>query len=90
MAFKTKEEFEKWKKDVNEGRLPKWLPSTGEDLTTAMHEELIGDEFSHFDFMVFAASGAISRGVPKSEALRKYGITEQEYDDNIDRVLSQP
>ena len=90
MAFKTKEEFEKWKKDVNEGRLPKWLPSTGEELTTAMHEELIGDEIPHFDLMVLSVYGAIKRGVSKQEALEKYGISEKEYNENIERALSQP
>ena len=58
-----------------------------EEFTTAMHEELIGTEMSHFDLMVFAAAGAMDRGLSKAQALEKYGLTEQEFDDNIERVL---
>lgn len=58
-----------------------------EELTTKMHEELIGDEIPHFDLMVMGVAGAIARGIPKKEALRKYGLTEKEFDDNEERVL---
>ena len=60
-----------------------------EELTTDMHYEFFEGEMSKRDFYIFAVSGAISRGVPKQEALKKYGISEDEYDANIERVLSQ-
>lgn len=59
-----------------------------EELTTAMHEEFIGDEISHNDLKIMGAYGAIRNGASKVKALRKYGLTEGEYDANIDRVLS--
>lgn len=63
----------------------------GEDeLTTEMHYELLKDEVSHFDLMVYAASGAISGGMSKENACKKYNITVEEYDSNIDRVLNDP
>ena len=63
-----------------------------EELTTEMHYEFVGDhdEVSEFDFRVYACSGAIARGLSKMKALRKYNLTEEEYDKNIDRVLHDP
>lgn len=58
-----------------------------EELTTAMHEEFIGDEISHFDMQVMGVYGAMNRGLQKKAALSRYGLTEEEYDDNITRVL---
>lgn len=60
-----------------------------EELTTAMHAEFLGDEISAFDLSVMGVCGAIRRGVPKKEALLKYELTEEEYDNNIERVLYQ-
>lgn len=59
-----------------------------DELTAEMHYELIGCEMSDFDFRIMAACAAIWRGVPKAESLRKNNLTEREYDDNIERVLS--
>lgn len=53
-----------------------------------MHYELMSCEMSEFDFRVMAAYGAISGGLSKAEGLQKYNLTESEYDDNIDRVMS--
>ena len=39
-----------------------------DEFTTAMHEELIGEEMSHFDLMVFGAAGAMDRGLSKALA----------------------
>lgn len=63
-----------------------------EELDTAQHYEFIGDHdgVSEFDFRVFACSGAISRGLSKAKALKKYNLTEDEYDKNIERVLNDP
>ena len=60
-----------------------------DEFTTAMHEELLGDEFSHLDLQVMAVFGAIRRGVSKKEALKEQGLSEKEYDENIERVLSE-
>lgn len=61
-----------------------------EELTTKMHQELLGDEISDFDFRIMAVYGSIRRGVDKSKSLREYNLTEIEYNTNIERVLSQP
>lgn len=60
-----------------------------EELDTMQHYEFIGDHdgVSEFDFRVAAAFGAMNRGVPRMRALRKYNLTEEEYDKNIERVL---
>lgn len=54
-----------------------------------MHQELIGGEIADLDLRVMAVFGAIRRGEDKQESLRKYNLTEAEYDSNIDRVLSK-
>lgn len=58
-----------------------------EELTTAMHEEFIGHEISHLDLMVMGAFGAMKGGLSKQEALQKYELTEDEYDNNVQRVI---
>lgn len=50
--------------------------------------ELMADEVGVFDTKVMGVFGAMRRGATKEEALKKYGLTEKEYDDNIDRVLN--
>lgn len=50
---------------------------------------LMADEVGVADTKVMGVFGAIQRGATKEEALKKYGITEKEYDDNIDRVLNE-
>lgn len=59
-----------------------------EELTTEMHSEFIGDEIPKFDLYVMGVYGAVARGVPIKEALAKYGLTREEYEANVDRVLS--
>jgi len=59
-----------------------------EELTTEMYSEFIGKEIPKFDLYVMAVYGATGRGVALSEALKKYGLTEKQYNDNIKRVLS--
>lgn len=61
-----------------------------EELTTAMHGELIGKDIEAKDLAVMGVRGAINRGLTKAEALAKYHLSEKFYDDNIERVLSQP
>ena len=59
-----------------------------EEFTTAMHEEMLGKDMSHKDILILGVRGAIRRGVSKAEALAKYGISEEFYDANAERVLS--
>ncbi|MFG6385765.1 MAG: hypothetical protein K1V80_04760 [Muribaculaceae bacterium] len=59
-----------------------------EELTTEMHSEFIGDEIPKIDLYVMGVYGAIARGVTIEEALKKYGLSREEYETNIDRVLS--
>ena len=59
-----------------------------EELTTAMHGEFIGEEVSDFDLRIAAVYGALNRGVSKQEALTQYGLTVEQYDSNIQRVLA--
>lgn len=59
-----------------------------EELTTEMHAEFMDGEISMNDMKIMGVYGAISRGISKTEALKKYGLTEEEYCANIERVLS--
>lgn len=49
---------------------------------------LMADEIGVTDTKVMGVFGAMHRGATKEEALKKYGLTEKKYDDNIDRVLN--
>lgn len=60
-----------------------------EELTTEMHAELLDGEISRFDLCVMGVFAQIRRGVAKNVALKRYGISEEEYDANIKRVLSE-
>ena len=40
------------------------------------------------DIKICGVFGAIKGGASKKEALNKYGISEQLYDENIERVLN--
>lgn len=59
-----------------------------EEFTTEMHAELIGKEVSNFDLKVMGVYGAVARGVSIEEALKRYELTLEQYEKNIDRVLS--
>mgnify|MGYP000226320006 FL=1 len=60
-----------------------------EEFTTDMHAELLDGEISSFDLHVMAAYAQMCKGISKSEALKNNRLTEQEYDSNIKRVLSE-
>lgn len=60
-----------------------------EEFTTKMHSELLGDEISNLDLRIMAIYGATGRGVSLNEALKKYDVSREVYDKNIDRVLSE-
>lgn len=59
-----------------------------EELTTKMHGELLEGEFTEQQMKYLGICGAINRGVPKAEALRKYGVSEREYDTEGAQFLS--
>lgn len=59
-----------------------------EELTTDMHSEFIGKEIPKFDLYVMGVYGAVARGMMLEDALNKYGLTREQYEANIDRVLS--
>ncbi len=58
-----------------------------DELTTEMHAEFMEGEMTPYEMRVCGVYGAMGRGWSKKEALERYGLTEKEYDDNIDRVL---
>lgn len=52
-----------------------------------MHAELLGDEFDAFELSIMDIYGAIKRGIPKEEALKKHNMPEEIYDANVERVI---
>lgn len=50
--------------------------------------DMMCDDFGALDAKVMGTYGAMNRGLSKVEALAKYGLPEQEYDANVDRVLN--
>ena len=59
-----------------------------EELTTDMHSEFIGSEIPKLDLYVMGVYGAVARGVSLDDALKKYGLTREQYEANKNRVLS--
>lgn len=57
------------------------------ELTAEMHCELMAGEISHKEMMIMKAYCAIEKGEPKLSVLSRCGLSEQEYDSNIERVL---
>ncbi len=58
-----------------------------EEFTTAMHEELLGQEMSHKDIMVMAVFACLKRGEDIEDACRKHGISAPFYRENWKRVI---
>lgn len=58
-----------------------------DELTTEMHWEFMADEMTREDFLVIAVRGAMNRGATKAEALKKYGLSEEYFDANYERVM---
>ena len=61
-----------------------------EELTTEMHYEFLEDMgVDKKSYFIFSAYGMIQRtGCTKAEACKRYGLTEEEYNANIERVLN--
>lgn len=58
-----------------------------DELTTEMHWEFMANEMTREDFLVMAVVGAMNRGATKVEALKKYGLSEEYFDANYERVM---
>ncbi len=58
-----------------------------DEFTTEMHWEMMHDDMTREDFLVMAVRGAMNRGVTKAEALKKYGLSEEYFDANYERVM---
>ena len=59
-----------------------------DELTTAMHAELMEGEATVQEMKYLGVCGAMNRGLTKEQALRKYGISEEEYDTKGKAFLS--
>lgn len=59
-----------------------------EEFTTEMHSELLEGEIPYFDLKVMGVYGAVARGVSLADALKRYKMTHEQYEQNIGRVLS--
>ena len=58
-----------------------------DDLTTEMHWEFLEGKMPREDFLVMAVVGAMNRGASKADALKKYGLLERYFDENVERVM---
>jgi hypothetical protein len=58
-----------------------------DELTTEMHWEFMQGEMTREDFLVMAVRGAMNRGATKAEALKKYSLSEEYFDSNVERVM---
>ena len=50
--------------------------------------DMLLDEIPLEDLKVMGVYGAINRGATKADALAKYGLTEEYYDQNLERVMA--
>ncbi len=51
-----------------------------EELTTAMHAELMDGEMTREELAIWAVKGAMNRGLSKEEACERYGFTVSEWE----------
>lgn len=58
-----------------------------DEFTTKMHGELLGDEVTPEELRTMGIYGAQVRGVPIGEVLRKYKVTQEEYEANYRKYL---
>lgn len=61
-----------------------------EELTTAMHAELMEAEMSREDLNVWAVYGAMARGLTKKEACARYGFAVEDWEREFARVRATP
>ena len=48
--------------------------------------DMLTDDFGKLEAKIMGVYGAMARGLSKAEALAKYGLSEREYDANVNRV----
>lgn len=59
-----------------------------EELTTAMHAELMDGEMTRDELAIWAVIGAMKRGLSKEEACKRYGFTVNEWEDKYLKLTS--
>ena len=59
-----------------------------EELTTAMHAELMEGEMTREELTIWAVIGAMNRGLSKEEACKQYGFTVNEWEDKYLKLTS--
>lgn len=60
-----------------------------EELTTAMHAELMEGEMTREELTIWAVKGAMRRGLSKEEACERYGYTVSEWEEKYLRITSR-
>lgn len=50
-----------------------------EELSTQMHAEFFGDEYTKEEWSAMGVFGALRRGISLEDALAQYGLTECQY-----------
>ena len=58
-----------------------------DELTAEMHWEFLEGEMTREEFLVMAVVGAMNGGTSKADALKKYGLSEEYFDENVERVM---
>jgi hypothetical protein len=61
-----------------------------EELTTKMHLEFCLDEDEALDLRVMDTYAQVCKGVDPSVALKKNGLTREEYNNSLDKVFHFP
>lgn len=59
-----------------------------EELTTAMHAELMEGEMTREELTLWAVKGAMRRGLSKEEACKRYGFTVSEWEQEFTKLTS--
>ena len=59
-----------------------------EELTTAMHAELMEGEMTREELAIWAVKGAMNRGLSKEEACKRYGFTVSKWERKYKKLTS--
>ena len=57
-----------------------------DELTTKMHAEFFGDEYTAEEWSAMAVFGALRRGIPFADALASHGLTEARYNELCEKL----
>lgn len=58
-----------------------------EELTTLMHSEFFDNEDEKLEILIMGAFARIRKGEDKKSVLQSLGLNEDEYDNNVKRIL---